>query len=215
MIGKIAVRVTADWPNFPLGPLFVRRGSAANVALLGVPVRAGVNVSAVVVRVENVDGATADYSARAFGGVWVVDLPASHFATIGSVSGGVSVWAAGIGADGETARTWCLGVGDLEVLPADADAPAPTPGQVFWPLRMFDAAPATPQKYNAYIDGNALKIWNGAAWMEISGGSITLDDTVTRTSANGVKSSGIWSAIWGALTALPTGIASLYDWCVA
>lgn len=46
-------------------------------------------------------------------------------------------------------------------------------------------------------------------------GVITFDDTVTRTSANGVKSSGIWSAIWGALSALPTGFTSLYDWCVA
>ena len=41
------------------------------------------------------------------------------------------------------------------------------------------------------------------------------DSAVTRTSANPVKSSGIWSAIWGALTALPTGVASLYEWCVA
>lgn len=49
---------------------------------------------------------------------------------------------------------------------------------------------------------------------EHGGGSVTLDDAVTRTSANGVKSSGIWSAIWGALTALPTGVASLYDWVV-
>jgi hypothetical protein len=47
------------------------------------------------------------------------------------------------------------------------------------------------------------------------GGSIELDNTVTRTSGNGVKSSGIWSAIWGALTALPTGFSSLYDWCMA
>ena len=47
------------------------------------------------------------------------------------------------------------------------------------------------------------------------GGGGTVDDSVTRTSANPVKSSGIWSAIWGALTALPTGVASLYDWCVA
>lgn len=47
------------------------------------------------------------------------------------------------------------------------------------------------------------------------GGSVELDNTVTRTSGNGVKSSGIWSAIWGALTALPTGFSSLYDWCVA
>lgn len=42
-----------------------------------------------------------------------------------------------------------------------------------------------------------------------------VDDAVTRTSANPVKSSGVWSAIWGALAALPAGFASLYDWCVA
>ena len=41
----------------------------------------------------------------------------------------------------------------------------------------------------------------------------TLDDAVTRTSANGVKSGGIWAALWGALSALPTGFSSLYDWC--
>lgn len=215
MIGNMAVRITADRPNFPLGTLFVRAGSAANIALVGVPVRPGVNVTALALRVENVDGATADYAARAIGGVWVVDVPAAHFATVGSVTGGVSVWATGTGADGETSRTWCVGVGDLEVLTADADAPAPAPGQTFWPLRMFDAAPASPTKYNAYIDGAALKIWNGTAWVEISGGSIAVDDSVTRTGANPVKSSGIWSAIWGALTELPAGVASLYDWCVA
>ena len=213
MIGNMAVRITADRPNFPLGTLFVRAGSAANIALVGVPVRPGVNVTALALRVENVDGATADYAARAIGGVWVVDVPAAHFATVGSVTGGVSVWATGTGADGETSRTWCVGVGDLEVLSADADAPAPAPGQTFWPLRMFDAAPASPTKYNAYIDGAALKIWNGVAWITISGGSGTVDDTVTRTSANPVKSSGIWGAIWGTLTALPAGITSLYDWC--
>lgn len=215
MIGNMAVRITADRPNFPLGTLFVRAGSAANIALVGVPVRPGVNVTALALRVENVDGATADYAARAIGGVWVVDVPAAHFATVGSVTGGVSVWATGTGADGETSRTWCVGVGDLEVLTADAAAPAPVPGQTFWPLRMFDAAPTTPTKYNAYIDGAALKIWNGAAWVEISGGSIDVADAVTRTGANPVKSSGIWSAIWGALTALPTGFTAIYDWVVA
>lgn len=44
---------------------------------------------------------------------------------------------------------------------------------------------------------------------------LTFDDAVTRTSARAVKSSGIWSAIWGALAALPAGVASLYDWCVS
>ena len=183
MIGQMAVRVTADRANFPLGALFVRRGSAANVALVGVPVRAGVDVESVTVRIENVDGEVADFAARQFGSVWVVDIPAAHFATVGNVPGGVSVYATGTGADGETERTWNIGVGELEVLPADADAPAPTPGQTFWPLRMFDAAPASPTKYNAYIDGTALKIWNGTAWVTISGGGGTVDDTVTHTSA--------------------------------
>jgi len=44
---------------------------------------------------------------------------------------------------------------------------------------------------------------------------LTFDDAVTRTSARAVKGSGIWAAIWGALAALPSGFASLYDWCVA
>lgn len=212
MIGQMAVGVTADRANLPLGTLFVRAGSAANIALVGVPVRPGVNVTALALRVENVDGATADYAARAIGGVWVVDVPASHVATVGSVTGGVSVWATGTGADGETSRTWCVGVGDLEVLTADADAPAPAPGQTFWPLRMFDAAPASPTKYNAYLAGVKLMVYDGAAWVEISG---DVADAVTREGTNPVKSSGIWSAIWGALAALPSRFASLYDWCVA
>lgn len=45
--------------------------------------------------------------------------------------------------------------------------------------------------------------------------AVTVDDTVTRTSANPVKSSGIWGAIWGTLTALPTGFSALYDWVVS
>lgn len=45
--------------------------------------------------------------------------------------------------------------------------------------------------------------------------AVTVDDVVTHDGANPVKSSGVWAAIWGALVALPTGVASLYDWCVA
>lgn len=40
------------------------------------------------------------------------------------------------------------------------------------------------------------------------------DSAVTRTSANPVKSSGIWSAIWGALTDIPRHFTSLYDYCM-
>ena len=45
--------------------------------------------------------------------------------------------------------------------------------------------------------------------------ALTFDNAPTSGSANPVKSGGIWSAIWGALSALPAGFASLYDWCVS
>ncbi len=64
----------------------------------------------------------------------------------------------------------------------------------------------------AVPDGETVGQWEPQYPIE---GVIAYDNTVTRSSANGVKSSGIWSAIWGALAALPTGFTSLYDWCVA
>lgn len=45
--------------------------------------------------------------------------------------------------------------------------------------------------------------------------ALTFDNAPTTGSANPVKGGGIWSMIWGALAALPTGFTSLYDWCVS
>ena len=45
--------------------------------------------------------------------------------------------------------------------------------------------------------------------------ALTFDNAPTAGSNNPVKSGGIWSALWGALAARPTGFSSLYDWCVA
>lgn len=67
-------------------------------------------------------------------------------------------------------------------------------------------------RYIYAVDAQGVGQWEPQYAVE---GVIAFDNTVTRTSANGVKSSGIWSAIWGALAALPTGFVSLYDWCVA
>lgn len=64
----------------------------------------------------------------------------------------------------------------------------------------------------AVADGQTTGQWEAQYPVE---GVIAYDDAVTPTSGNGVKSSGIWAAIWGALAALPTGFSSLYDWCVA
>lgn len=45
-------------------------------------------------------------------------------------------------------------------------------------------------------------------------GVMTVDQSVTKDSQNPVSGGGVWSAIWGALTALP-GFSSIYDWVVA
>ena len=67
-------------------------------------------------------------------------------------------------------------------------------------------------RYIYAVDAQGVGQWEPQYAVE---GVIAYDNTVTRTSANGVKSSGIWSMIWGALSALPTGFSSLYDWCVS
>ena len=59
-------------------------------------------------------------------------------------------------------------------------------------------------------DTNKTYRWSGTQYTEIA--NPTLDSDVTKNSANGVKSSGIWSALWGTAT---TAFSSLYDWCVA
>ena len=75
---------------------------------------------------------------------------------------------------------------------------------------------ATEQTLGGVKQGTGCEIApDGTLNVTGGGGSGTVDDTVTRASANPVKSSGIWSAIWGALTALPTGFTALYDWVVA
>lgn len=212
MIGRKNLHVTAERANFPLGALNVRAGSAANVALFDVPVRAGVSVTAVWMRVTNCDGETADFAAVQTGTLWVVDVPAAHFSTPGEVPSGVEVWASGTGADGEP-HTWNIGVGDLCVL--DGDSGAPVPGTPWTAIKLRETAPTNPVYGDAKIVGGALYVYDGTQWVGGGGGGGGIvDDTVTRASSNAVKSSGIWSAIWGTLTALPTGFSALYDWVV-
>lgn len=77
----------------------------------------------------------------------------------------------------------------------------------------MSAFPATGESGKIYVakDTSLVYRWSGTQYVEISP-SPTLDDTVTAASPNGVKSSGIWSAIWGMLSELPAGFTSIYDW---
>lgn len=210
MIRPIDIRLNAAHPELKLPESVTYTGSPSTVLIRGVPPNYGRwAITAVSVAATFPDGSTTTRAAvQSANGVWVATLPAT--ATSGRTTDGFRVIADGIDENGEAATGYILAVADFAVASLDV-TPAPEPGETSWQMLYFDAVPSVLRKGDvAKVDG-VLKFYNGEAW-EAFATPPTLDDAVTRTSANGVKSSGIWSAIWGALTALPTGFSSLYDW---
>lgn len=128
-----------------------------------------------------------------------------------------------------------LKTGSRQIVASLSDVTSPQP------LVIYMVAKSAAQTSNAYdefiwVDVNGVGRWEkiGDTEIDLSGyvqkeagkglfsgayadltGKPTLEDAIVRTSSNAVKSSGIWSAIWGTLTSLPTGFTALYDWVVA
>ena len=212
MIRPIDIRLNAAHPELPPPEAVTYTGSPSTVFIRGVPGNCGRwAITAVSVAATFPDGSTTTRAAvQSANGVWVATLPAT--ATSGRTENGFRIMMDAIDENGEAATGYIVAVTDFAVASLDV-TPAPQPGETSWQMLYFDAVPSVLRKGDvAKIDG-VLKFYNGEAW-EAFATPPTLDDAVTRTSANGVKSSGIWSAIWGALSALPTGFSSLYDWVV-
>ncbi len=159
MIGSLNLTATARNPKARRETLRVRAGSAATVALNGVPAGSGVEIASVAVRVVNPAGQAIDVAAVR-GGAWAFDVPASHLAAPGTVEDGVLVYATGTGVSGE--RTWFVGAADLEVCPADGAVPSP--GAVYCTLRLHEATPSAPARGDCYVSGGMLYLYDGAAW---------------------------------------------------
>jgi hypothetical protein len=213
MIRPIDIRLNAAHPELPLVEAVTFTGSPSTVLIRGVPPNCGRwAITAVFVAASFPDGSTTTRAAvQSANGVWVATLPAT--ATSGRTANGIRVLADGIDENGEAVTGYILGVADFAVASLDV-TPAPEPGETSYQLLYFDEVPSVLHKGDVTKIDGVLKFYNGTAW-EPFAAPVTFDNAVTRTSANGVKSSGIWSAIWGALSALPTGFMSLYDWCVA
>lgn len=197
----------------PLKPLVAWCGSACSVtvAVPHAPALAGIEIGSVGVTLSLPDGSnvTAQAAHVANTPLWTATFPAANFAVAGTTAQGLMVTLAGKDEHGEV-RTWIVAKGDLEVRDGDA---SPSPSGSWVAVKLRTAAPENPVEGDAYVADGILHIYAGGQWVGIGGGG--LDDAVTPTGAKGVKSSGIWSAIWGALEALPSGFTSLYDWCVA
>ncbi len=116
MYGTITVKDTAGHPNLPLPTVYVDEGSAATISISDVPASA----TSVTLTMTNADGTALSTAAEYAGGIWTATIPASHFASVGSIAGGTVVKAS----DGTS--EWTLGVGNLVVLSASA---TPSPGE--------------------------------------------------------------------------------------
>ena len=213
MIGIVDVEVQAANPQMPLCPFVAFVGSPSSVRVRNVPGNIGSwNITKVYVSANYPDNSIQSRECTRVGEIYVGTLPACN--AVGKGANGFVVSADGVDESGNAVTGYVLGKGDLEILDADG---AITPGVTTHYVHGLDEQPSDPHEYDIYKDGDTWKIYFGGAWGPLAPAPapVTLDNTVTPTSANGVKSSGIWSAIWGALSALPTGFSSLYDWCVS
>lgn len=214
MIRTFDICINAAHPEVKLYEAATFIGSPSTAFVRGVPPAMGAwKVTAVRLAAAWPDGSIENVTATQTGdGVWTATLQGTD--TSGRAENGLQILADGVDETGTAVTGYVLGIADLAVYTRDATIDVD--GQS-WYVRLFDSAPTPPHKGDAYISSGYLLIYDGAQWITIGGGGGggIVDDTVTRTSSNAVKSSGIWSAIWGTLTALPTGFTALYDWVVS
>ena len=212
MIRNIDIKLNAAHPQLPILEATTFVGSPSAVMIHGVPPSVGAwRINAVRVVATYPDN-TAHTVAAVLGaaGTWVATIPATE--TSGRVAQGLQIIADGTDERGESVTGYVLGIAGLAVYTRDMTIESAAGVKYY--IHLLDDEPAEPKEGDAYLNGSTLVIYHDGEWTGIGGGSVELDNAVTRTSGNGVKSSGIWSAIWGALTAVP-GFSSLYDWCVA
>lgn len=172
MITTINIRISSGHVNMPLPPSAVIEGSSATVAVDGVPSRkSGVAITGCIVSVTNPAGQTTSVSATAMGGQYVATIPASHFGAAGNVREGVMIEC--VGKDEQNAdRSWRLGIGDLVVIPSDAN---PTSLGTLQGVNYRTSVPANPVAGDLAKHGSTWKIFTGSAWESFGGSGGTPD----------------------------------------
>ena len=116
--------------TLPVMPVGIYTGSALPLEIVGIPaLMAGGVVSGVNVTVTNADGIPVTGAASPCGGAWYALFAASNFANYGDVMAGIKIDATVERRDGTTAAV-TVGVADLKIKAASADATAGTPSNM-------------------------------------------------------------------------------------
>ena len=171
MIATIDIKVNAAHPNIPLAPLYAFKGSPSSVRVLNVPQRVGKwQIDAVSVTVAMPDNSSTTVPAVAVCGCWVATLPSCD--ETGYCASGLQITANGTDENGAVVSGYCLGVGDVTILPRDATAVSN--GTRYY-LHYVAEQPENPNPGDmCYVDG-VLKWYDGTAWQTFADGGASID----------------------------------------
>lgn len=171
MIATIDIRVNAAHPNIPLAPLYAFEGSPSNVRVRNVPQCVGKwQIDAVSVTVAMPDNSSTTVPAVAVCGCWVATLPSCD--ETGYCASGLQITASGTDENGAAVSGYCLGVGDVTILPRDAAAVSN--GKRYY-LHYVAEQPENPNPGDmCYVDG-VLKWYDGTAWQTFADGGASID----------------------------------------
>ena len=196
MIGRIDIRANAAHPNFPLPPVYMFAGAPSSPRVFGVPCRVGSwAITAVSVAVAYPDNSTRTVSLTQTDGTWIGVIPAC--ATTGAVQSGFQIVADGTDESGDAVTGYCLGVGDLFVMERDFTATADGTRYYF---HYCEEVPTTPQVGDVTYTDGVLRWFDGTAWRDFGGSSITIDPALSQTSENPVQNKVVTAALYGGFT---------------
>lgn len=135
---------------------------------MDVPRRIGTwEITSVTVKATYPDGSVWNRSAVRVGNVWVATIESSL--SVGTTANGFAIFASGVDENGDVvSEGYTLGVGDVEILPADTSV---HPGLHGHNLTIWDEPTDDPKVGDAYYDDHKmLLVFNGSAYEPLGGG---------------------------------------------
>ena len=171
MICTIDVRCNAANPNLPIKQFVSFKDSPSSIRVLDVPKKIGKwNITSVFVQVKYPDDTTVSRECVRNGNIWVGTVEGTS--TTGISKNGFSIIANGLDENGELVEAYVLGVGDVVIMDMDGVI---APNEKTWSIHFYDSIPDNPKTGDAYLDGIALMIYDGNAWIKVGGQDVVPD----------------------------------------
>lgn len=165
MICTVEVRCNAANPNLPIKQFVSFKGSPSSIRVLDVPKKIGEwNITNVYIQVKYPDDTTISKECVRNGSVWVGTVEGTN--TTGTSRKGFSIIADGKDENGEVVEGYVLGVGDVVIMEFDGTI---SPNETTWSIHLYDSQPDNPKTGDAYLDGIALMVYDGNAWIKVGG----------------------------------------------